>query len=82
MAEPLVLLLLGAVGAGSRIALGEWGGCRRTLGAGLGPSLDRGALGIAVYAGGKFVLGLGLVVPLAALRPLRPLLGFVSPRAK
>jgi uncharacterized protein DUF6518 len=69
MAEPLILMLLGAVGP-DQVLPSESGlpaVVRLVPGWGLSP--DRGAITIAVYVG-EFVLGLGVVL-LAVLRPRR-----------
>jgi hypothetical protein len=67
MAEPLVLLLLGALGPGEVLPSESAVPTVVRIVPGWGLSADSSTISIAVYAG-EFILGLGLVL-LAALRP-------------
>jgi hypothetical protein len=67
MAEPLVLLLLGALGPGEVLPSESAVPTVVRMVPGWGLSADSSTISIAVYAG-EFILGLGLVL-LAALRP-------------
>jgi hypothetical protein len=73
MAEPLVLLLLGAVAPGGALSPGGWLPTLVRLVPGWGLSRDSDTISIAVYAG-EFLVGLGLVLAAALSRrtSLRP----------